>query len=186
MKIQPTHPPQFREEKTKHKEVKSNNSRKIHGTHTEAKQPAKLRIFGFSRKLIHPQRLPKSTHKTYQNCCAFRRGEDAAAAAAPAKTQKRERERRAIAGRERESESERERVVGARVGPPGRFYRLFPVSMYFFSYFETNFRISKLVYTVVFLCLYVLVVGIIWEKKNTLNQSKVIFIPNVNLRNSII
>lgn len=71
------------------------------------------------------------------------------------KTQKREGEReREERARERE---ERERVVGARVGPPGRFYSLFPVSMYF-RILRLILVFRKLVDTVVF-CVYVLVVG---------------------------
>ncbi len=79
------------------------------------------------------------------------------------KTQKREREREERApGRAREREG-RERVVGARVGPPGRFYSLFPVSMYF-RILRLILVFRKLVDTVVF-CVYVLVVGRRRKKK---------------------
>jgi hypothetical protein len=52
------------------------------------------------------------THKTYQNCCALRRGEDAAAAAAAAaaedtRERERERERRGSAGESVRARGER-------------------------------------------------------------------------------
>jgi len=79
------------------------------------------------------------THKTYQNCCALRRGEDAAAAAAAEDTRERERER---ARERRSSAGESARARGERKGSGSAGGSTRPVlpsfpGKYVFSYFET-------------------------------------------------